>query len=93
MTEPPSARTAVNVDPARPCPRLWTIPEAAALLNVPENWLRKKVAAQAVPCTRLGKHVRFTDEHLDQIVEAGEQRPIPVVTPGQGLSSRARRAS
>lgn len=89
MTAPPP-ETAV---PVNPCPRLLTIADAAALLNVPENWLRKKVAAHAVPCTRLGKHVRFTSAHLDQIIESGEQRPMAVVTRGQGLSSRARRAS
>jgi len=93
MTGPPTAPRPEAEVPVSPSPRLLTIAEAAAVLNVPENWLRKKVAAHAVPCTRLGKHVRFTNEHLDQIIEAGEQRPIAVVAPGQGLSSRARRAS
>jgi excisionase family DNA binding protein len=93
MTGPPTARPPETAVPVSPCPRLLTIAEAAAVLNVPENWLRKKVAAHAVPYTRLGKHVRFTPAHLDQIIESGEQRPIAVVAPGQGLSSRARRAS
>lgn len=54
---------------------LRSIPEAAAELNVPERWLRDKVTARAVPFTRLGKHVRFTEAHLAQIVAAGEQAP------------------
>ena len=69
-----------------------TIAEAAAALNVPENWLRKKVSARAVPFTRIGRHVRFTDAHLEQIIRDGEQPPISLVS-DQGLSRRSRRAS
>jgi excisionase family DNA binding protein len=46
--------------------------EAAAWLNVPEKSLRAKVAARAVPHTRVGRHVRFAQHHLDAIVAAGE---------------------
>jgi excisionase family DNA binding protein len=71
---------------------LYTIPEAAEILHVPEGWLRKKVTAGVVPHTRLGKHVRFTADHLRRIVTQGE----PVVSDGptrspEGLSDRARR--
>jgi len=55
--------------------RLRTIAEAAEYLNVPYTWLRDKVTARQVPHTRLGRHVRFTEEHLYQIVVAGEQTP------------------
>lgn len=71
---------------------LHTIPEAAALLNVPEHWLRKKVSGRLVPHTRLGRHVRFTDEHLRLIVATGEQ-PTQVPTRSQGVSRRARRCA
>ena len=74
-------------------PRLYTITEAAQVLHVPEGWLRKKVSAGVVPHTRLGKHVRFTDAHIDQIITIGEQPPLPVVTATQGVSRRARRPS
>src|SRR4051794_32264942 len=89
--KPPESALEAAV-PVSPCPRLLTIAEAAAVLNVPENWLRKKVTARAVPFTLIGRHVRFTDEHLDQIIEAGEQRPLEVVS-NLGPSRRARRAS
>jgi excisionase family DNA binding protein len=56
--------------------RLYTIAEAAEVLNVPATWLRDKVTAGAVPHTRLGRHVRFTEAHLEEIVAAGE-RSIP----------------
>ncbi|MHB2023128.1 MAG: helix-turn-helix domain-containing protein [Mycobacteriales bacterium] len=71
---------------------LLTIPQAAAVLNVAENWLRKKVTAAQVPHTRLGRHVRFTEEHLRQIVAAGEQAVPPSPPRGRrGLSPRARK--
>lgn len=58
---------------------LRTIPEAAEWLGVHESWLRRAVSARAVPHTRLGKHVRFSQAHLDQIVAAGEQQvPTPL---------------
>lgn len=41
--------------------RLYSIREAAEVLNVPYTWLRDKVTARQVPHTRLGRHVRFTD--------------------------------
>lgn len=54
---------------------LLDIPAAADRLGVPEGWLRKAVTARRVPFTRIGKHVRFTEEHLESIVRAGEQAP------------------
>lgn len=68
-----------------------TFAEAAEVLNVPETWLRKRASAGLVPCTRLGRNIRFTDEHLRDIIAAGES---PVLTfPARGLTRRARRAS
>jgi excisionase family DNA binding protein len=46
---------------------------AAEWLNVPYTWLRDKVTARAVVCTRLGKHVRFSQDDLDAIVAANKQ--------------------
>ncbi len=70
--------------------QLFTISEAAVLLHVPEGWLRKKVSAQSVPHTRLGKHVRFTSDHLQRIVAAGESSAAASARPN-GVSARARR--
>jgi excisionase family DNA binding protein len=72
-------------------PALYTIAEAARLLNVPVGWLSKKVSAHEVPHTRLGKHVRFTPEHIQLIIAAGEQQPRAVPL-SSGVSRRARRA-
>lgn len=53
--------------------RLLNITEAAEFLNVKPTWLRDKTVARQVPFTKIGRHVRFTAEHLAEIVAAGEQ--------------------
>lgn len=62
---------------------LLNIDEAAAYLNVPARWVADAVRQRKVRCTRIGKHVRFRIEHLDELIAAGEQ---PVTTPAQPLT-------
>ena len=59
---------------------LLTTEEAAAYLNVPARWVAEAVRQRKIRCTRIGKHIRFRVEHLDELVAAGEQ---PVTTPAQ----------
>jgi excisionase family DNA binding protein len=49
---------------------LYTPAQAAALLQVPESWLRRRAAQRRVACTFLGKHLRFSRADLDAIVAA-----------------------
>lgn len=70
---------------------LFTIPEAANILKVPEGWLRKKVSARVVVCTRLGKHVRFTHDQLLELIAANESPVEATAVQSNGLSPRARR--
>ena len=53
---------------------LLTPAEAAIRLRVRESWLRKRAAARAIPCTFLGKHLRFSAADLAAIV-AGAALP------------------
>jgi len=53
--------------------RLMTTEEAAEILCVSYSWLKKAAIRGDVPCTRLGRAVRFSRAHLDTIVAAGEQ--------------------
>ena len=61
---------------------LLSIDEAAAYLNVPARWIADAVRQRKVRCTRIGKHVRFRVEHLEELINAGEQptttAPVPV---------------
>jgi hypothetical protein len=51
-----------------PVPTLFTPAQAAELLQVPESWLRRRAARRLVPCTFLGKHLRFSPTNLHQII-------------------------
>jgi hypothetical protein len=46
--------------------------QAAAWLNVSVSWLEKAAAAQQVPHTKVAGSLRWTPDHLRQIVEANE---------------------
>ncbi|WP_394617401.1 helix-turn-helix domain-containing protein [Lentzea sp. JNUCC 0626] len=52
---------------------LFTPAQAAALLQVRESWLRRRAARRLVPCTFLGKHLRFSRENLVQIASEGHR--------------------
>ncbi|WP_256529347.1 helix-turn-helix domain-containing protein [Actinoallomurus rhizosphaericola] len=56
-------------------PLVYTPEGAARLLGVKPSWLRRKAAARAIPCTFLGKHLRFSRADLEAIVAAGRQAP------------------
>lgn len=49
-------------------PSLFTYEQAAQWLNVRQSWLEAAVQHRKVPHHRLGRHVRFTPDDLDQIV-------------------------
>lgn len=42
-------------------PSYMDITEYAAHLGVPRTWVRDRVSARAIQCTRVGRHVRFTE--------------------------------
>ena len=64
----------MTADPS-PQPRLYTAEQAAELLQVNVSWLRRKATARAVPCTFLGKHLRFSSADLVAIIAAGATPP------------------
>lgn len=53
--------------------KLHTPTEAADILAVRESWLRRKASQRLIPCTFVGKHLRFSDSNLAAITEAGQQ--------------------
>lgn len=59
-------------------PLLYTVAEAAGLLNVTENWLTERVSAQAIPHRRLGRKIRFAQADLDLLIEQSARQPAPV---------------
>jgi excisionase family DNA binding protein len=69
---------------------LMTIDEAATYLNVPARWVADAVRQRKVRCTRIGKHVRFRVEHLDELFAAGEQPVTSDVIPIQRSRARSK---
>ena len=67
--------------------QLHTVAEAAAILKVRESWLKTKAAARLIPCTFVGKHLRFSDVDIAGIMKAGARQPVTTREP------RPRRAS
>jgi hypothetical protein len=56
--------------------RPYTAVEAADILKVRESWLKTKAAARLIPCTFIGKHLRFSGEDIAEIMKAGARQPI-----------------
>lgn len=56
--------------------RLHTPAEAAEILRIRESWLRDKAAARVIPCTFIGKHLRFSDDDITQIMAEGARQPV-----------------
>lgn len=68
----PLPRPTQPPEPIRPtgpdAPLLFTPAQAANKLGVRESWLRRRAGQGTIPCTRLGKHLRFSDADLVQII-------------------------
>ncbi|MGR6998387.1 helix-turn-helix domain-containing protein [Yinghuangia aomiensis] len=54
---------------------MLTPAQAAARLQVRESWLRAKVSARVIPCTFVGRHLRFSEQDLADIIAAGRTEP------------------
>ncbi|WP_374229407.1 helix-turn-helix domain-containing protein [Streptomyces sp. NEAU-YJ-81] len=54
---------------------LHTAQQAALLLQVPPSWLRKKAAADQIPYTKVGRHLRFSNDDLNAIIRNGARGP------------------
>jgi excisionase family DNA binding protein len=67
-----------GIVPEASLPRLLSMDEAADYLHVSRRWVAEAVRQRRIRCTRIGKHVRFKVEHLEELVRAGEQ---PVISP------------
>lgn len=65
--------------------KLHTPTEAADILAVRESWLRRKASQRLVPCTFVGKHLRFSDSNLAAITEAGQQPIHPRARRGRSM--------
>ena len=63
---------------------LHTPAEAAGILKVRESWLKTKASARLIPCTFVGKHLRFSDDDIAEIMQAGSRQPVTARAPRPG---------
>jgi hypothetical protein len=56
--------------------QLHTVAEAAGILKVRQSWLKTKAGARLIPCTFVGKHLRFSDDDIAEIMKAGARQPV-----------------
>ncbi len=72
--------------PTREGTVLYTPAQAAQRLQVGESWLRRRAAARTMPCTFLGKHLRFSPADLAAIIAqtrpARHRQTRPTADPG-----------
>jgi hypothetical protein len=61
---------------------LYTPAQAAEFLTVRESWLRRRAGTRLIPCTFVGKHLRFSAEDIAAIAEQGHR-------PARGSTRRA----
>ena len=81
MATPTDDQTVASPQPAEreelTAPLLLTPAQAAQLLAVPESWLRRKAGRRLVPCTFIGRHLRFSAADVRAIAAAGAQAARP----------------
>lgn len=72
---------------------LRDIKAAAGILGISPHTLAKQVTARTIPFRFIGRHVRFTEEDLAAIVEAGKRTPetVPSRTEVTAIRAAARR--
>ena len=59
----------------------YSVEEVAARFGGgPGYWLRQGVKDGRFPCLRVGRRMRFTEQHIDEIAAALEQRTGPKAT-------------
>ena len=62
-------------DSAEALPYLYTPACAAEILSIKESWLRRQAGRRMIPCTFVGRHLRFSVPDLQAIAEHGAYRP------------------
>lgn len=66
-----------------------TADELAAHLRISPRWIYEQAKRRNIPCLRVGRFIRFTDEHVAEIKAQLEQAAKPPA-PVYGLSARSR---
>ena len=63
--------------------------QAGKIIGQTPNWMKTQARAGKIPFTRVGRQMRWTPEHLDAILRAGEQKPRLALAPHPPVRRRA----
>jgi excisionase family DNA binding protein len=55
--------------------RLYTVVEAAKMLDLPASWIYQRTRKDAIPFHKFGKYIRFTSSDLTEILAAYSRGP------------------
>lgn len=67
-------------------PKLYTVEEVAASVQMHPTWVRRRVKDGTLPYIRAGHKLRFTEEHVKALSKSLEVVPID-----QGITAGRRR--
>lgn len=56
--------------------KLFNYSEAAELLGISQNTLRQYVSRKRIPFTKIGRNVRFTQDQIQEIIDAGREEAL-----------------
>lgn len=69
--------------------KLYRPAEVAKMLRCSEWWIKEQARNRRIPFARIGGSYRFTDDHVSQIVNIFEVKPVAHSMPhGTGIQAR-----
>ncbi|MEV3980770.1 hypothetical protein [Nonomuraea sp. NPDC049758] len=67
---------------------LYTPEQAEERLNLNALWLKRQAKVGRIPCWRMGKLYRFTEEHIAEIARIGSKKATAEAGRASGRRSR-----
>jgi len=77
MTQTTDVSEVPVIELAKPQQLVFTAAETSARLGgiISAFWLERRAAAAEIPCTYIGGHLGFTEEHMRWLIEKGVRDP------------------
>ena len=69
-------------------PLIFTPEEAALRVGKSAAWLKREAGKRAIPCTRLGRTVSFSEKNLRDLVDGGYCEPASKKSGSRRRTSR-----
>ena len=73
-------------------PQTYTLPEAAAILHVTPDWLRRRLCEKKLPGRKFGRTWVLTDADIQKALDLAYSKPTSPPPDPSGLSPRSRKS-